>query len=369
MSSTLCAAQRIADGTLFPAATRTERSGRLLPREHLDALAAAGLFGVYVPERYGGLELPERQVREVYAVLSGGCAATAFVWMQHQSLVRKLVHTDNTALAANLLPHLAGGQMVAGDVNYLRRSPPAVVARTVPGGYELHGTAPWVASWKIADVYIVAAVEEREGDALYFVVPTRSEGFSSAERLDVLALRASGCARLRLDGVRVSDDRLVERLPWQRWRERDARRTAQPMPPVFGLADRALRLLWDLVHDSRGVRAGAVASLAEEFAECKRRSWELADAYEEGRGVEVAEQLRARGESHALALRITGALVAAGGGRSVEAGSDAQRLLREIAFFSIQSQSAEVRAATLDRLAAPPSPVVVPTAGVPAVTR
>jgi alkylation response protein AidB-like acyl-CoA dehydrogenase len=348
-------AGQLADHVLFPIATQTELSKLPIPRAVLRALAETSLFGVYVPCRDGGLELAESQVRDIYAALAGGCASTAFVWMQHQSLVRKLIVTQNAELAGSLLPSLARGDKIAGDVNYLRRTPPAITAVPVTGGYLLRGEAPWVASWGIANVYIVAAVDQTVGDALYFCVPAGSPGMRAQASLGILAVSAASCVRLRIDDVRVTDSQLVERLSWSSWRDRDIRRTAQPMPPVFGIADRAIRLLHDLAEQGQCDSSDATAQLADELASCRRRSWELADDYEAGTPVPVADQLAARAWSHELALRITGALLARGGGRSVQSNSDAQRLLREAAFFSIQSQSGPVRAATLSRFAGGPA--------------
>jgi alkylation response protein AidB-like acyl-CoA dehydrogenase len=338
MTDALDDVRRIADEILFPKATARDRDGVLISRSELEPLASAGVFGAYVPRRWGGLEWPEETVRELYAVLAGGCAATSFVWMQHQSLARKLTTSPNTTLADALLPDLAAGRLIAGDVNYLRRVPPAVRAHRDGDGFRLDGQAPWVASWGIADMYIVAAVDEAD-TARYFAVRADAPGLHAAQQLDILAVRASGCVRLHLDGVRVEEDQLVESLPWIQWRERDVRRRAQPMPPVFGIAERALRLLAELGYDD------VTSALATELSDCKDHAWGLPDDA-------IEEQLAARGRSHELALRITGALVAAGGGRSVQADSDSQRLLREAAFFSIQSQSEPVRAATLHAFAA-----------------
>lgn len=333
MNEVLDGVRRIADEILFPRATARDRDGVPISRSELEPLATAGVFGAYVPRRWGGLEWTEETARELYAVLAGGCAATAFVWMQHQSLARKLVTSPNRTLAGALLPDLAAGRLIAGDVNYLRREPPAVQAKRDGDGFRLEGGAPWVASWGIADLYLVAAVDEDEV-ARYLAVRADAPGLHAAQQLDILAVRASGCVRLQLEGVRVGADQLVESLPWSAWRERDVRRRAQPMPPVFGIAERALRLLAALGFDD------VTAALGAELKECKDYAWGLPDEA-------IEEQLAARGRSHELALRITGALVAAGGGRSVQAESDAQRLLREAAFFSIQSQSGPVRAATM----------------------
>ena len=80
-------AQRIADEVLFPNAVATDRAG-VLPRENLDALAAAGLYGLAGPPWAGGLDADFATVCEVTEIVCGGCLTTGFVWTQHHGAVR-----------------------------------------------------------------------------------------------------------------------------------------------------------------------------------------------------------------------------------------------------------------------------------------
>jgi len=92
-------AQRIADDVLFPAALATDASD-VLPRELLDALAGAGLYGVVAPPEAGGAGADFPALCAVQEALASGCLTTAFVWAQHNGLVRALA--DGAALLARL---------------------------------------------------------------------------------------------------------------------------------------------------------------------------------------------------------------------------------------------------------------------------
>jgi alkylation response protein AidB-like acyl-CoA dehydrogenase len=94
-------AQQIADEVLYPAALSTD-AGDVVPRELLDALAGAGLYGLVAPPDAGGLGAGFPEVCAVHEALASGCLTTAFVWAQHHGLVRALAAGGNPELAASL---------------------------------------------------------------------------------------------------------------------------------------------------------------------------------------------------------------------------------------------------------------------------
>src|SRR5437763_17020788 len=71
-------AQRLADDVLFPAALETDRAD-VVPIESLDALAAAGLYGLASPAAFGGYEADFETVCADWEDLSRGCLTTALV--------------------------------------------------------------------------------------------------------------------------------------------------------------------------------------------------------------------------------------------------------------------------------------------------
>ena len=79
-------ARELADDLLFPDAMRVDALD-VLPAAHLDALAAAGLYGAPVPAGAGGLGLDLAASCAVTEELASGCLATTFVWLQHRGVV------------------------------------------------------------------------------------------------------------------------------------------------------------------------------------------------------------------------------------------------------------------------------------------
>lgn len=317
----------------------------MVPRSHLDALAGAGLMGLYCPPRASPVV-----VREVYEALAGACGVTFFVWVQHHAPVRMLVGSSNESLRDRYLDDLCTGRVLGGVAfAYLRRpDPPAVVATPVAGGYRIDGEAPWVTSWGLAGLYAVAA--RLGSQVVFFLVETESgvmppggcvhggppEVLRASAPLPLAAMGASATVRLTFDGLYVPDSDVLFVLPLTEWQAQDRIATAKPSPAAFGIAATCVRLLGD-------------TPLAAEVEDGRARSYALADA---GRtdDAHLAAMVKARGESLALAVRAATALVAATGGQAMALDHPAQRLLREAAFFTIQAQTPAVRQATLDQL-------------------
>ena len=354
------AARRVAEALLAPAAEATDQAP-VVPTSHLRALAAAGLHGLSGPVEAGGRAAPATAVRQVYETLAGACGATFFVWVQHHAPVRMLAASGNAALRERWLGDLCRGSVLGGVAfAYLRRpGPAAVVARRVSGGWLVEGEAPWVTSWGLAGLYAVAARVEGDGPVLVLAVaPHEVPGsLQASPPLALAAMSASSTVRLRFDGLRVPDDDVISVVDVDRWHQRDRVATAQPHPAALGLTATATSLLARRA-DERGEAAvgRAAEAVAAELAECRRRSYALADdpATDDRH---LARLVAARAWGLDLALRSAQALVAATGGTSMALAHPAQRLVREASFWSIQAQSSVLRQATLARLTDPqPSP-------------
>ena len=313
---------------LAPAAEATDQAA-VVPRSHLEALAGAGLMGLYRPPAAS-----PAVVRAVYEVLAGACGVTFFVWVQHHAPVRMLAASANEGLRARHLDDLCAGRVLGGVAfAYLRRpGPPAVVARSVPGGFRVDGEAPWVTSWGRAGLYAVAA--RMHGQVLFFLVEAEAPALRASPPLALAAMGASATVRLSFDGLFVPEHDVLSVVPFERWQADDRIATAKPYPAAFGIAATCVSLLGD-------------TPLAAELEECRRYSYALAGAVEP----DLDALVDARAQGLELAVRAATALVVATGGRAMSLDHPAQRLLREAAFFTIQAQTPALRQATLAQLA------------------
>ena len=337
------AALRLADDLLVPAAQRVDRTE--VPQSHLDALADNGLFDL------GALE--PRQMRRVIAAIGGGCGATFFVWVQHHGVLRNLATSLNAPLRSELLDRFRRGDALAGIAfaHVRRQGPAAVTATRVADGWRLDGHAPWATSWGIAEHFCVAA-ETEDGSMVWSMMPGRPSPGVTATALDLAVFSATGTVAFDFDGCVVADERVVRVEDVVAWRAADRRRAALGQPAVLGVAGRALELLAERGDDA----ARAAERLGDELARIWRQDDFLvtsAPDTSEALGVDVERWIRSasahRAECLDIARRATTAFLAASGGAGMDLDHPAQRLAREATFYVIQAQTADGRAATLNR--------------------
>jgi len=315
----------IADEVLFPAAAGVEAAG-IVPIGHLDLLASEGLYGL-------AAEPAEDRAANfrVVETLASGCLATTFVWMQHHGVLRAV---GDSRLREGFFEGLRSGRVRAGTAQGgLRPGPPLLRVTRFSGGFVLDGEAPWVTGWGLVGVLLVAA---RSDDDLchWFLVDAVPSAGLSVEPLDLVAVTASRTVHMRFTGYAVPADRRVATLPFDQWPERDAAGLRGNGSLALGVATRCVRLL-----------APADEGLAAELASIVET---VRSELDRATPVELPA---ARASASALALRCATALLVAAGARSVLAGQDAGRLLREAAFLQVFGSRPAIRAELLHRLA------------------
>ncbi len=345
------AASRLCRELLAPQAERVDTEG--VPPSHVEALAAAGLLGLLGPVDAGGTDAPPPVVRRVTELLSGADGTTWFVWTQHATPVRTLARSGNTELRQRWLARLCGGVLGGVAVAHLRRSRgPTVRARPAPGqegGWVLDGTASWVTSWGLAEVFLVGAVAP-DDQAVLALVPGRAQpGLYPSSRLALAAMEATSTVRLEFDGVVVPAADVVDVVALDDWRRSDANKTANVTPAVFGLIDSVVAKLEDAARRRHEPAGSALArALAAEAAEVRAAAYRLLDEVPTDEAID--ERLALRAHALELGVRAATALVAAAAGAGMARSAPPQRLAREALFHLVQAQTALVRRATLVRL-------------------
>jgi alkylation response protein AidB-like acyl-CoA dehydrogenase len=301
----------LADGVLFPSAMAVDEADTV-PASHLDALAAAGLYGLAGPAWAGGQDAALATFCDVIEILAGGCLSTTFVWLQHHGVVRAIASTGNERLRSGWLEPLCRGERRAGiALGGARPGPPLLRARPVDGGYVLDGTAPWVTGWNRVDaVYTLARLpDDRLVAAL---LPAASSEDLSARRLRLVAVNASWTVELSFAGYFVPDALVCSVSPLAEFLARDAEGLRPNGSLSLGIAGRCCRLIGPSPLDAELVR--------------RRERLDRADP-----GVMPV----ARAAASQFAFQAAGAAVAAAGSTGILADQHPQRLARETLFLLV----------------------------------
>ncbi|MFD8235488.1 acyl-CoA dehydrogenase family protein [Streptomyces sp. NPDC059696] len=336
-------ARRLAHELLVPQAERVDQEG--VPASHVEAVKRAGLLGVVAPRDHGGADAPVAVARETAEILSGACCSTWFVQTQHHTPV-KLIATHDTPVREKLLRPLATGELMAGIAFAHVRAFPRVPVRAVPrdGGWRFEGKVPWYTGWGLNDVMLLAGVTDTAEVVFVCVEAHEQPGLTPSAPMRLAALSAARTVSLELDGLWVPDEAVVLRTPQEEFALIDLPRAANTVPAVFGVAYAALDLVARAPDGEETAR-----SLRTRLDEVRREAYALADRPDPADC--VPERLAVKTRAYDLLRAATTAAIVAGGGRSMDLGSRAQRLAREGMFLLVQGQTAEVRRTHLGSLA------------------
>ena len=207
-------------------AAEASASGQL-PASNIQLLRDAGLFGLVVPEKYGGLGGTLRDLAAATYAIGTACPSTALAYFFHNSSVsRGLLALE--AVEAGLFDDDEAPVVVAFGEKVLRKmgeqrfylgnfasesaksAKSAVVisteARPTEGGWLLSGEKSFGCNTGVADEYLVAAKlegsETAAGLALFFV-PRDADGVAERPGWDAMGMRATASHGITLTDVFV----------------------------------------------------------------------------------------------------------------------------------------------------------------------
>jgi alkylation response protein AidB-like acyl-CoA dehydrogenase len=190
--------------------SRMDREGHQ-PGEFLQSLRDLGLFGLIIPEEFGGLGLSNAAYARVLAQTSGHDSSISLTVGAHSSIGMKgLLLYGNAEQKARYLPKLASGEAIAAfclteagagsDAAAIRTS----AKRNDDGSWTLSGEKIWITNGGIADFYTVfARTDGPEGKITAFLVEAAWPGVSHGPHEDKMGIRASSTTTVVFDNVRV----------------------------------------------------------------------------------------------------------------------------------------------------------------------
>jgi alkylation response protein AidB-like acyl-CoA dehydrogenase len=348
MSAVLEAAVRFLREEVAPRAAEIDSDPAAL-RQALEGMAGRGLLALKRPAAYGGPALPEHEFREFQVQAARASGALAFLQTQHQSAVGLVAKGDNDGLKCRLLPRMADGSRLLGvGFSQLRRpGPPAMAAERTAGGYRLTGLAPWVTGHGYFPEFLVAG-ELPDGQAVFGLCPlepSRSVRVSKPMRLATFEVTAT--VSVELASHFLADDDVVALRPKGWIRDNDMLNVVLQGYFALGCALAGI----DLVGEEAAARSNAVLrrAHADLSAEAEGLRAQM-DAF--AGSSDTPAKLAVRARAIALAAQAAHVAVAAGGGRSLLAGSAAQRVSREAMVYTVSAQTTDILEATVLRLLA-----------------
>jgi butyryl-CoA dehydrogenase len=189
------------------------------PWEIMKILADAGLFGVYIPEEYGGLSGGILDLCLVVEELSRVCSGVAVSYAASGLGTFTLLEYGTEEQKGKYLPDIASGKKLAAfglteanagsDAGSIQTT-----ATPTSGGYILNGTKQFITNGGDAEVYTVIALTDKSKGprgASAFLVEKDMPGFTFGRKEKKLGIRASSTRELVFEDCFVPAENIIGR--------------------------------------------------------------------------------------------------------------------------------------------------------------
>ncbi len=211
-------ARQITDELIIPKRAELDEKHEF-PREILNAMAQADLFGLPIPEEYGGFGGSCFDICLALEEFGRGCigVGTAFAASSLGSI--PIIISGSDEMKLKYLPEIASGaKFAAFGLTEANAGSDASGIRTtaVLDGDEwvLNGTKQWITNGGEAQIYTIVAMTDKSRGARgasIFVVEEGDPGFSCGPKELKMGIRASSTTELIFKDCRVPADRMVGR--------------------------------------------------------------------------------------------------------------------------------------------------------------
>ena len=167
-------------------------------------LADAGLFGIFIPEEYGGIKAGVMELCLVVEELSRVCSGVALCYAATALGATPIVLYGSDTQKKKYLPDIAAGRKLAAfAITEANAGSDAggieTTAIKVPGGYKINGTKCFITNGGEAEIYVVIALTDKSKGprgATAFIIEKGTAGFSFGRKEDKMGIRASATREL-----------------------------------------------------------------------------------------------------------------------------------------------------------------------------
>ena len=211
-------AARIAREKIRPVRAQLDATEQF-PWDIMKILAEAGLFGIYIPEEYGGTGGGIFDNCLAVEKLGEACIGVATSFAASGLGAYPILLYGSEELKHKYLPQIASGKKLAAfgltepgagsDVSGIQTR-----AKKDGDHYIINGSKQWITNGGEAEIYSILAITDRSKGprgASFFVVEKGDPGFSFGKKEKKLGIRASATRELIFDDCRIPKDRLIGR--------------------------------------------------------------------------------------------------------------------------------------------------------------
>jgi alkylation response protein AidB-like acyl-CoA dehydrogenase len=203
-------ARKIARERIAPHAAHYDET-ETYPEESMRAILESGLFGIWVPEEYGGSAMGCLALSLVTEEIAAACASTATQYLDQPLGGLPILLAGTEEQKKKYLPRLATGELLSAySLSEPGAGSDAAGLRTTAvrrgGHYVLNGSKQWCTNGDHADVVTVFATVDasrRAKGVTAFLVEKGTPGFTVGKKEKKLGIRASPTVALHFTDCAV----------------------------------------------------------------------------------------------------------------------------------------------------------------------
>ena len=201
----------------------------IYPHELADKMAEMGLFGITLPEEYGGMGLDYTTFAMIFEEISKGWMSVSGIIGTHHILGYLVATYGTEEQKQRILPRMATGEIRAGlalteesggsDIQSIQTR-----ARRDGEEYVINGSKMFISNGMYGNAFALLAKTDPDADPPYrgmscFIVEKPAEGFTVAQKLNKLGYRGIDTCELIFDNVHVPTENLIGEEEGQGFRQ------------------------------------------------------------------------------------------------------------------------------------------------------
>jgi len=211
-------ARQIAETKVIPVRAELDEN-EIFPHDVMKDLAQSDLFGIVIPEEYGGLGMGCLENCLAVEELSRACCGVATTFAASGLGAYPILLNGSEEQKQTYLPRIASGESLAAfglTESNAGSDVGGIQTTAMPDGdeYVINGTKQWITNGGEAEIYTVVAVTDKSKGprgATAFVIEKGDPGFSFGKKERKMGIRASTTRELIFEDCRISKDRVIRK--------------------------------------------------------------------------------------------------------------------------------------------------------------
>jgi alkylation response protein AidB-like acyl-CoA dehydrogenase len=209
-------ARQIAVEKIVPVRAELDEQNKF-PTDIMNALAQADLFGIFIPEEYGGLGKQSLELCITVEELSKACVGVSTSYAANALGTYPILLHGSDSQKKKYLPHIASGKkLVAFGLTEANAGSDAsgvqTTAKLEGSEYVLNGTKQWITNGGEADIYTVIAITDKAKGprgASAFIVEKGTPGFTFGKKENKMGIRASSTTELIFNNCHIPKENII----------------------------------------------------------------------------------------------------------------------------------------------------------------